>query len=54
MKKSEIYHLAQCAVADHLFISGEDKLEIIKTLLCEERIEKLIEEAEEKEAENNA
>lgn len=47
MKRSEIYYLAQVAVVQTPSISPENKLEILKTLSCQEHFEKFCEEKEE-------
>ena len=39
MKKSEAYHLTQIAVVQSPNISPENKLEILKVLLDQERLE---------------
>ena len=44
MKKSELYHLAQIAVITTPCIAPENKLEILKTLMNDEDVEKYVEE----------
>ena len=53
MKKSELYHLAQIAVASTPTIAPEIKVEVLKTLIDREEIEKIFEgsEAPEKDGE---
>ena len=48
MKRSEIFYLAQIAVVQTPSISPEKKLEILKTLSCQEHFEQFCEEKEEK------
>ena len=55
MKKSEIYHLAQIAVMLTQCIAPENKLEVLKTLMHDEDVEKFVEEREaKKEGNGNA
>ena len=50
MKKSEIYHLAQVAVADSLFVlSAEQKLEVLRELMAKQDMEAFCEREAEKE-----
>ena len=51
MKKSEIYVLAQKAVADNLcMLTADQKLEILRTLMQQEDLEKYREGRDENEA----
>ena len=52
MKKSEIYHLAQIAVITSPCIAPENKLEVLKTLIGDEDLEKYMEEQATKKKEN--
>lgn len=51
MKKSEMFKAAQLAVLSAPFIADADKLEIVKVLMGEESIQKLVEEREGKDNE---
>ena len=46
MKKSEAYQLAQIAVINSPMIAPETKLEVLKPLICQEELEKIIESGE--------
>lgn len=46
MKKSELYHLAQIAVINSPMIAPEIKPEVLKPLIDEEELAKLIESKE--------
>ena len=50
MKKSEIYHLAQIAVVLSPCIAPENKLEVLKTLMHDEDVEKFVDERDAKKA----
>lgn len=50
MKKSEIYHLAQIAVVLTPCIAPENKLEVLKTLMHDEEVNKYMEEREKENA----
>ena len=49
MKKSECFKKAQIAVLNTICIDVWDKLEILRALMSEEDIQKMVEEREEKE-----
>lgn len=51
MKKSELFKLAQIAVIKDDSLCSEVKLEILKTLMEKEFIERIFEDNEEKEGE---
>ena len=53
MKKSEIYHLAQIAVVLSPCITPENKLEVLKTLMSNEEVEKFIEDRKAKEGDSS-
>ena len=47
MKKSECFRKAQIAVIKNQSFEAEEKLEILRRLMTEEDIQKLVEESEE-------
>ena len=51
MKKSECIKKAQIAVATNLFLTGEEKIEILRVLMKEEEFALFIEREEEKKGE---
>lgn len=47
MKKSKCYHLAQTVVVSSMNLPAEDKIEILKVLLCDEEIAEIAEQRKE-------
>jgi hypothetical protein len=54
MKKSEIFRRAAVAVLDSEYLSGKEKVEIIEELLDQRYLAKLVEDAAEKRARDEA
>ena len=54
MKKSEIYHMAQCAVINATFLGVDAKLEVLRELMCKEDVALFCEKQEAKEKNNEA
>lgn len=54
MKKSEQYRLTQIAIINNSYLSAEEKIEILKTLISDEEIELYREREAEKQAETES